>query len=357
MRRSLFFLLLILVVACKDSSSARYVRASRGEVVSSIILNGRVEATHRAVITAPYEGTVESLKVGIGSKIEKNTPLVILSTKTIEEKLRAERTRQTQLEGKLKNLLHQQSQISKDLEKFNRLLKSRSIAAVEVERKQLDLTTNRNDTNSSRAELDLSRANIVAFQGLINDSTLRSPIQGIITSTWVPLDNFVPGSPVKLGDPLITVSGGGSLNMKTSVKEQDVMKIAPGMNVSVQIPTIPRKTWAGKVVIVDDAATIDGQTGVATFRVTVRFDINDVPIKSGMESIATLMLAKRQNVIMVPRASVLIRGGQYSVQKRDGRKITDQPIVPGLVGDTHVEVAQGLVEEDEVAAVYDQFRN
>ncbi|MBX9768012.1 MAG: efflux RND transporter periplasmic adaptor subunit, partial [Bdellovibrionales bacterium] len=243
-----------------------------------------------------------------------------------------------------------------ELGRLQQLLKTRSVAAAEIERKKGELSSGDNEIESTQAELRAAQSNVSVIETQIAEATLKSTIKGTVTSTWVPLDQFVEGSPVKLGDPLVMVSGEGSLTLKSTVREQDVLKIAQGMPVDVSLPAIPGRRWMGRLVSVDDAATIDQSTGAANFRVQVRFDVKDIPIKSGMDANAMIIVGLRKNVLMIPRSALSLKGGNATVQVKQGRKFKETPVRLGLIGDTHVEIVEGLQENEPVAAIYDDLK-
>lgn len=75
------FLVLFLFLSCQgegDSSKERkdLYEVKRGEIAQKVTSSGNVHPEKRTVITAPFEGYIKKLYVGVGDKIKKNAPIV-----------------------------------------------------------------------------------------------------------------------------------------------------------------------------------------------------------------------------------------------------------------------------------------
>jgi RND family efflux transporter MFP subunit len=324
---------------------------SRGEVKSTLMLTGRVEASKQVVITVPYDSLARRMFIRIGQKVQSGQPLVELDSKVVEEKIRNELARVSQLRSRLSGAEIKRRTAQRGLASVKPLLRSGAMAQVDVDNKASEVQLAENEVKGIRDEISTASAGIQILRQQIAESVLRAPITGVVTSTWVASDQFVPGSAVKLGDQLVTISAEGDLSVRSSVRESDVLRLFPGMSVEISLPAIQGRTWPGKVVTIDDAATVDKNTGAASFRVVMRFRARDIPIKSGMEARGLAILDTKSSVLRLPRASVDLGEREATVMAKKGERFMPVKVALGLVGDTHVEIVDGLQEGDLIAPI------
>jgi hypothetical protein len=71
-------------------------------------------------------------------------------------------------------------------------------------------------------------------------------------------------------------------------------------------------------------------------------------VKAGMTGTANVILASKQNVLVVPNMAIRSVSGQRGVQVLKGGEIVETPAQFGLSNDTLTEVVSGLAEGDTI---------
>jgi RND family efflux transporter MFP subunit len=351
--RTLFLVtFLFLGTSCsKGKESFPTFVVDRGEVLKSITFAGRVEATKRAVITSPYDSLVDDLRVRVGERVVKGQILVSLDAKQLNEEIRSKQSELSRLNNELRDaqisLKGSQNKVARTKQAYTRGFASRS----DVDEKATETELGKNKIRTIEDRIRYLQQELSDKRKSLEQITLRSPISGMVTETWVPFEQFVKGTSVKAGDTLVTVSELGEMKIVSKIREQDVLNLNSRMPATISLKAIPDKEWQGEIFTVDEAATIDKNSGVATFRVSTRFR-PDVSVKSGMQAQVSVVLERTNDVLRVPKGAVKLIEKQYMVLLSQNKKWIPHPVVIGNVGDSFVEIKGGLDPGQVIQAVH-----
>jgi len=181
-----------------------------------------------------------------------------------------------------------------------------------------------------------------------------------------PFDGTVARVPVKVGSP---ASGATIATLVTtqkiatiSLNEVDVAKIKVGDKVNLTFDAIDGLNITGKIAEIDLVGTVS--SGVVNYNVKISFDTQDDRVKSGMSVNASVITASKQDVLVVPSASVKSQSTTYYVDYFD-QKYSDaeasagviskiaplsKEVTIGLSDDTNTEIISGLNEGDQVVS-------
>jgi HlyD family secretion protein len=220
-----------------------------------------------------------------------------------------------------------------------------SLGALEVAKRDLELRK----SPPTKESLDAAEANVLQaksqvdlIQTQINQSYLKSPINGIVAEVY-PKE----GEVVSMNQLVVSVIGDESLEVEAYVSESDVAKIKIGNPVEIKFDAFPGETFKGSVYFINPASS--NINGVNQYKIKVAFDKLDERIKSGMTTNLIIQTAKKENVLIVPQYTVLMEKDGAFVFKKVGEKEEKIPIVLGLQDQLgNAEVISGLNEGDEI---------
>ena len=151
------------------------------------------------------------------------------------------------------------------------------------------------------------------------------------------------GSVVTLVPPGVTVVA--------NVPEQQLGTIHAGQQVNFTVSAIPATTFEGSVSTI--SPTVNPQT--RTVQIQIQPTNDQGRLRGGMLANVGIVTASAQEVLTVPRTSLINSGGATSGQPSSvwvidpSNVIHATPITLGLVNDSRVEVASGLDEGQLVA--------
>ncbi len=148
-----------------------------------------------------------------------------------------------------------------------------------------------------------------------------------------------------------------TLQVETKVYESIIDQVRPDMRAYVHLDAKPGDPpMLGYVSEVSPLPDSQGRwisTGMKVFNVTVKFDKSpeSLKLKPGLTTKVQLILARLQDVLSVPIASVYTDEDQTYVQRVAGGKVEAVTVKVGRMSDKRVEIASGLSEGDRVLLV------
>jgi multidrug efflux pump subunit AcrA (membrane-fusion protein) len=87
---------------------------------------------------------------------------------------------------------------------------------------------------------------------------------------------------------------------------------------------------------------------VVSYAVTIEVDPSDVAIRPGMTATTDILVAQRDNVLLVPNRAIKTNGQQRVVEVMRQGQIVQVPVTLGMRDEVVSEVLEGLEEGDEV---------
>lgn len=198
---------------------------------------------------------------------------------------------------------------------------------------------------AQQAAVAQAQANAQTVQVKINEATLSSPINGVIT-----VQNAKVGEIATAGQIITSIISSNNLEIDAYVPETDIGKVAIGNPVNMTFDAFPGETFAGKVFYINPAETI--VSGVVDYQIKVSFVKPDTRIKSGLTANITINTQTDQNALILPQYAVIQNvSGTYVEVLRNGAT-AQIPVILGIRDQQgNVEVASGVTEGQQVINV------
>ena len=217
-------------------------------------------------------------------------------------------------------------------------------SALEQARSQLSRLANptATDLQGAQAGIDQARATRDLAKAQLDNAIIRAPFEGIVTHIDFDLGSFVPAGRVLLG-----VADASKLQVDVNIDETDIPRVQVGQAVSIGLDAYPDATLNAQVT--DVAATATTIQGVVNYVVTASLNPTDVPVKIGMTANANIVVANKDNVLLVPNRAVRAANNTHyvTVQKAPGQT-QEVEVKLGLANEQETEVLNGLSEGQQV---------
>jgi RND family efflux transporter MFP subunit len=185
-------------------------------------------------------------------------------------------------------------------------------------------------------EWDIERA-----QADLDAATLAAPFDGVVVEVLAR-----PGESVAAGQELVVIADVSQGELLATVVEEDLPLVKPGQEVEVYFDAAPDVTITGVVERIVPQRT-EGDR--ALYPVYVKIEELPPNVLPGMTADAIVTIARRENVLQLPRAVVRAgEGNSAIVQVWNGRAEETRTIEIGLRGDLYVEIVSGLEEGEQV---------
>ncbi len=199
------------------------------------------------------------------------------------------------------------------------------------------------DITLARARIRQAQASLDSVSDKIENSQIKAPINGMITSV-----NYNIGEQFALGKPAITLLSEGDYEIEVLISEADIAKVKIGDQTKITLDAFSDESiFNGSIVFVEPAETIIQD--VIYYLVTIKFDLKDEQIKSGMTANIIIMTNQKSDVIAIPSRSIEERSDGKYVQTLVSGQVKEQKIITGIRGDGgNVEIIDGLKAGDVI---------
>jgi len=200
--------------------------------------------------------------------------------------------------------------------------------------------------NIARARLDelygdllAAEARVRGNEARLRDYVIRAPFAGRIGLRRVSL-----GALVRPGDEIATLDDTSTIKVDFRVPETALLGISPGIVVEASSAAFPDRVFRGTVRTV--GTRVDRVTRALELR--AMFQNSDGALKPGMFLTATIVVATRDNAILVPEQSVVSSGSRHFVYAVvDGRAVRTT-VELGEQSSGDIEILSGLQPDSVV---------
>ena len=335
-------------------TSADAMRVERRDVARTILLTGRVRPPSRPQVGATTAGTVQRVLVREGDRVSGGQLLLQLDDALARATVAEARAALASVRGRAQSEREQAAtavqQAARDLERTRRLNEAGAVSARDVEAAMKTAADARSaaDAVNARvaagafAEVARARAALAAAEAQLANLRIAAPAAATVVARLVDA-----GDVVVPGQPLLELATVGASEIVAVASEDNLADLRVGAHAVVSADAYPAQRFTAQVAWISPA--VDPTQGT----VEVRLGIPDQPayLVPDMTVSVNIDVASRRNAVVVPREAVhdLGTAAPWVLVEQAGRAVR-RPIQTGIVGESMVEVLQGLAEGEQVLA-------
>lgn len=193
--------------------------------------------------------------------------------------------------------------------------------------------------DESQANVQVLEAKLALAQARLAKLEIRAPFSGIVG-----IRNVSVGDYVKDGTDLVNLEDISSVKVDFRVPEKYADLVHQGQAIEVVVDALPNKPFRAKVDAVDPQVDSSGRSALLRGRI----DNPESKLKPGMFARVRLILAERENAVVVPEESIVPQGTKVMVWKVVDGKAVKTEVRTGLRRAAKVEILQGLQQGDTV---------
>lgn len=291
----------------------KVIRTNLTEIVVS---NGKIQPVTQVVISPEVAGEIVQLPVEEGDHVKKGDLLVQIKPDNYQaSRDSAEASYKSALASKLlakAQMEKAEAEFKRNDELFAQHLVSDSVfldfkTAYEVAKLQYE---------TSSHQVDQAKFGLVKAEDDLSKTTILSPIDGTITSLNSQVGERVLGTSFNKGTEIMTISDLNEMEARVSVGEMDVVSIAPGQKVRLEVDAFKDRKFSGTVTDVANSSENNSSLAAMSssssaqeatkFQIRIRIKEKE-PFRPGMSVTAEIETHHRTNVLAVPFASVTAR--------------------------------------------------
>lgn len=197
---------------------------------------------------------------------------------------------------------------------------------------------------SSQVSVDNANNAVATAASNLDNAILVAPAAGIVASIANQVGEFVTGG--NTNSAFMVLTNTTTMMLHGTVGESDVAKLKLGQVANISVDALGGARMTGRIASLDPVATIS--QGVPVYGVDIAIDVPAAGLKAGMSASGAVILASKQNVLIVPNTVIRTVAGRRGVQILKDGEIVDTPVQLGLANETVTEVVSGLAEGDTV---------
>ena len=212
---------------------------------------------------------------------------------------------------------------------------------------QLSLTAASSTVNNvaaAEAAVQEADANAAAISAQARDLEIIAPFDGVITDTHGSV-----GEVVGPGTTVVSLIPKAPLEIKANVSEDNIVGVAVGDMVRIDLDAFPNTTnFYGTVSQIDPAGTTI--SGSVYYKTTILLATSSPSMRPGMTANVWIETASSTDALLVPASALQMNGTSTTVEIFRQGKPVYQPIETGIVGGNGmVQVIAGVSEGDQIA--------
>ena len=324
----------------------RTIPVERGEIQSSISATGTLNAVVTVQVGTQVSGMIKELMVDYNSPVKKDMVVARIDPATFEAKVNQARA---DLESSRAAVLNQRAAVARaqadvanaranvvrqDVALRDARVKAdarvrlfqeggisqeeRDSAQATLESAQAQLEAAQASLHSSQAALEVAQAQQVAAEAQVRqkqaaldqaqvdlDNTyIKAPVDGVVVSRNVDVGQTVAAS-LQAPTLFLIAQDLTKMEVDTNVDEADIGRVALDQDAAFTVDSFPGQAFQGRIVQIRQAPQVI--QNVVTYITVVAVSNPDLKLKPGMTANVKILVAKRENVLLVPNAAFRIR--------------------------------------------------
>ena len=262
----------------------------RGDIVQTVTANGALGAVQTVTVGSEVSGKIVALFADYNSTVTNGQALAQLDASTYER----------QVEQSEAELASAKASLRLAEANFKRAEELKALALVS----QADYDQSEAALAQARASLQVKEASLSKARVDLEKTTIYSPMDGVVISRAVDVGQTVAAS---LNAPtLFTLAQDlRAMRIEAQISEADVGGVAEGQTVTFAVDAYPTLTFTGQVNQVRYEPVTN--QGVVNYVAIVDVDNADLKLRPGMTANASVVTAKRENVLRLPNAALRFR--------------------------------------------------
>ena len=198
------------------------------------------------------------------------------------------------------------------------------------------------DVSLAEAELGSARLALQESIQRLEDSSLRSAIDGLVTLVGVEQDDQVGARAT-----IVEIADTSIMEVDGIVDEVDVLSLREGIKARVSLDALPGRPMEGTLTQIAPAA--QNQQGVVSYPIRIRVEVpRRMRPREGLTAVATIVLREEKNVLRIPQQALQGTFEAPVVQVKTPLGIDERKVVLGDTDDYWVAVREGLAKGEQV---------
>jgi HlyD family secretion protein len=361
-----------------DIDSSKLAEVERGDLARVVVATGKIQPLSKIELKSKASGLVKKLYVDYGDRVKQGDILAELDKVQLEAVVHeaqanyqaAQAARDSSMAALERNKVDAEGpdvpflklsmgraqqmlkdgvmskSVVEDAEKNYQLALNKQVSA------QRNLVVSRAEIAKSEAQVAQAKAALENAEEDLRNSTIISPITGLVLSRDVNVGDAVSSILVMGSQATLLFSLGdiSEVYVQGKVDEADIGKVYMNQPARIVVESFKDKKFIGKVTKISPLGK--EKDNVTTFEVRVSISNPTGELKANMSANAEIVLEEKKSVVLVPEASLIYdKDRNATVESPDpkaenGRK--KLPVKLGISNGVKTEIVSGINEKQKV---------
>ncbi|HET7437332.1 MAG TPA: efflux RND transporter periplasmic adaptor subunit [Thermoanaerobaculia bacterium] len=344
----------------KDVTAVTFGKAERMDITSKVSANGQIDAKRKVDLSANVMGQIVNLAVREGDTVKKGDFLLQIDQKQLAASAQGAAASMRALLSDLDAARANALEAQRNADRAKKNYDEKIIPLAEYDRTRTTVDSTRANVAALEQRIAQGRANLAAAEDTLSKTTMRAPMDGIITALPVEEGEVaVIGTMNNPGTKLLTVADMSVVEAVMEVDETDIPNVKVGQHASVTIDAYPNKTFGGVVTEVGSSPIAKNGLGAASgeainFEVKIQLENPPAGVRPGFSASADIITGTAVQAVSIPLQALVVREKEGAPKKgakpedEEGVYINDNGVAKfvavktGLSGDSNIEVTNGL---------------
>ena len=278
--------------------------ASIGNLTQSVTANGSLQPTRSIHIGSELSGTVREVYVDVNDRVKKGQVLLELDSSKLQNQIARSQASIAAALGKQAqsraNVADAKARLAR-LEELARISAGKVPAQTELDSARAALERAMADAASAQASVQDARAALATDQINLGKAFIRAPSDGIVLTRAVDAGNAVAASLQAV--TLFTLAESlNRLRLWVYVDEADVGTVQVGQPATFTVSAFLARQFPATITRVGFGSTITDN--VVTYLTWLDVDNRELLLRPGMSATASITVAQRQQVLLVPNSAL-----------------------------------------------------
>lgn len=341
--------------ASQASTVPDTVAVSRGDIETTVLASGVLEASSLVSVGAEVSGTVKAVHVALGDAVSRGDVIAEIDSLNQENAVKSAEAALAGIEAQRRNQEAVLAKAEASLSRQQRLSASSLVSQTDLETAQAAVEQARAQIDQLDAQIAQARLTVDTAQLDLARTRIVAPGDGTVVALLVD-----EGQTVNANSATPTIAKIANLDtmvIKAEISEADVVKVRPGQRVYFTILGEPDNKIEATLREVEPAPTSIAEDTASSGNAVYYNGLFDVPnpdhrLRIAMTASVTIVLDEARDVLTLPAGLVSRRGpdGGVMVMVYDPASQESRParVEVGLNNNITAQIVSGLAEGDQV---------
>ncbi len=313
-------------IASRDKNIPRVTttKVSKADLISTVSCNGRIQAKTKVEISSQVMGQIVNLAVREGDIVKKGDFLLQIDKAQYDANARAQQAYIDSLFAQRDSDRATLAQAERDYEREKKNFEAKISSEQVYQKARLALDAARAAVSGIEQRIQQARAQLAASQDSLSKTTLKSPINGVVTARPVEAgENAVVGTMNNPGTVLLTISDMSIVEAEMEVDETDIPRVKLNQKAKLTIDAYPEKTYEGVVTEIGGSpitkSVLGTDASAVNFKVKIQIENPPESLRPGFSTTAEIETDRKTQALAIPIPALVVAEESTLVRVKKGK--------------------------------------